>query len=435
MKNYEQMAADVLRRRDEAVAVRAEKRKTTRRVAMVAAVCLVTVGVTTGVWGGMVLDRPDGGVTTAIESETKPTPEIPTEAPPTGSFWDDTRERNDLGYTLGATEGAIEWRWEDMTDGERYTNLEFDGRSYGTRGTVNGYLGEWLASGEAFGTEWGANIERHYIPCEIYALTFSPDHSSVAVQFEGSSEIYRFECEREYDPPKTLGEFMEARKLPEVLPLTYLYHDQRASESIFPDEYSLSADHSRAVWDILAKYGDAPFIKPSSFEESCNIQHYEKERIGFAATSEVLGIRNLSFAVNDNGYIITNIEHYGYNYFIGVDAAREVIDYVKAHMTDPLPEEKPVAYEIVGTVTEIGDGYIKVDDSVMMKNPEDGLTFTIDVTDKKLGRVCNLLISVGDHVLITYDGRISEDGSLLVENAASIQEAWITEDGDVLIPE
>jgi hypothetical protein len=76
-----------------------------------------------------------------------------------------------------------------------------------------------------------------------------------------------------------------------------------------------------------------------------------------------------------------------------------------------------------------------VDDSIMMKNPEDGLTFTIDVTDKKLGRVCNLLISVGNHVLITYDGRVSEDGSLLVENAASIHEAWITEGGDVLIPE
>ena len=149
----------------------------------------------------------------------------------------------------------------------------------------------------------------------------------------------------------------------------------------------------------------------------------------------MLGIRNLSFAVNDNGYIITNIEHYGYNYFIGVDAAREVIDSVKAHMTDPLPEEKAPVYYVVGTVTEMGDGYIKVDDSIMMKNPEEGLTFTVDVTDKKLSRVCDALISVGDHVLITYDGRISEDGSLLIETAVSIQEVWIDTNGNVMIPE
>ena len=425
MKTYEQMAAEVLRRRDEAVAVQARKNRSIRRVALAASVCLVTVGVTAGIWGGMVLDGPNG-VT------TKPTPEILTDAPANGAFWDDLRERKEINVMI--PESSIEWGWEDMTDGERYTNLDLDGETYHMRGTVTNYLGEWLESGQAYGFAWDQDNARHGIPCEIYALTFSPDHSVVAVQFEGSSEVYRFERERKYDPPKTLGEFMETRKLSEVLPLTSLYHERWEGGSSKYDKFALSAEHSDEVWAILEKYGDAPFTE-NSFEESFNIHHYDKERIGFSATSEVLGIRNLSFAVNDNGYIITNIEQYGYNYFIGVDAAREVIDYVKSHMTDPLPEEKSPVYNIVGTVTEKGDGYIKVDDSIMMKNPEDGLTFTIDVTDKKLGRVCDALISVGDHVLITYDGRISEDGSLLVENAESIQEAWITEDGDVLIPE
>ena len=431
MKTYEQITADVLRRRDEAVAAQAKKNRSIRRVALAASVCLVTVGVTAGIWVGMVLNRPNDG-TTEIGGTTKPTPEIQTDAPVNGAFWDDLRERKDINVMIPET--SIEWGWEDMTDSERYTNLDLGGKTYRMRGTVTNYLGEWLESGEAYGFAWDQDNARHGIPCEIYAMTFSPDHSVVAVQFEGSSEVYRFECERDYDPPKTLGEFMETRKLSEVLPLTSLYHERWDGGSSKYDKFALSAEHSDGVWAILEKYGDAPFTENSS-EESFNIHHYDKERIGFSATSEVLGIRNQSFAVNDNGYIITNIEQYGYNYFIGVDAAREVIDYVKAHMTDPLPEEKAPVYYIVGTVTEKGDGYIKVDDSIMMKNPEDGLTFTIDVTDKKLGRVCDAQISVGDHVLITYDGRISEDGSLLIETAVSIQEAWITEDGDVLIPE
>ena len=431
MKTYEQITADVLRRRDEAVAAQAKKNRSIRRVTLAASVCLVTVGVTAGIWGGMVLNRPNDG-TTEIGGTTKPTPEIQTNPPANGAFWDDLRERKDINVMIPET--SIEWGWEDMTDGERYTNLDLDGETYRMRGTVTNYLGEWLESGEAYGFAWDQDNARHGIPCEIYSLTFSPDHSVVAVQFEGSSEVYRFECERKYDPPKTLGEFMETRKLSEVLPLTSLYHERWDGGSSKYDKFALSAEHSDGVWAILEKYGDAPFTENSS-EESFNIHHYDKERIGFSATSEVLGIHNQSFAVNDNGYIITNIEQYGYNYFIGVDAAREVIDYVKAHMTDPLPEEKTPVYYIVGTVTEKGDGYIKVDDSIMMKNPEDGLTFTIDVTDKKLGRVCNAQISVGDHVMITYDGRISEDGSLLIETAVSIQEAWITEDGDVLIPE
>ena len=431
MKTYEQMTANVLHRRDEAVAAQAKKNRSIRRVTLAASVCLVTVGVTAGIWGGMVLNRPNDG-TTEIGGDTKPTPEIQTDAPVNGAFWDDLRERKDINVMIPET--SIEWGWEDMTDSERYTNLDLDGKTYRMRGTVTNYLGEWLESGEAYGFAWDQDNARHGIPCEIYAMTFSPDHSVVAVQFEGSSEVYRFECERKYDPPKTLGEFMETRKLSEVLPLTSLYHERWDGGSSKYDKFALSAEHSDGVWAILEKYGDAPFTENSS-EESFNIHHYDKERIGFSATSEVLGIRNQSFAVNDNGYIITNIEQYGYNYFIGVDAAREVIDYVKAHMTDPLPEEKAPVYYIVGTVTEKGDGYIKVDDSIMMKNPEDGLTFTIDVTDKKLGRVCDAQISVGDHVMITYDGRISEDGSLLIETAVSIQEAWITESGDVLIPE
>ena len=420
MKTYEQMAADVLRRRDEALAVQARKHRTTRTLVTVASACLVTVGVTAVAWLGMIQNRPDLP------------PEIQTDAPVNGAFWDDLRERKDMDYMIPET--SIEWGWEDMTDPERYTNLDLGGKTYRMNGTVTNYLGEWLESGEAYGFAWDQDNARHGISCEIYALTFSPDHSVVAVQFEGSSEIYRFEREREYDPPKTLGEFMETRKLSEVLPLTSLYHERWEGGSSKYDKFALSAEHSDGVWAILEKYGDAPFTENSS-EESFNIHHYDKERIGFSATSEVLGIRNQSFAVNDNGYIITNIEQYGYNYFIGVDAAREVIDYVKAHMTDPLPEEKAPVYYVVGTVTEMGDGYVKVDDSIMMKNPEEGLTFTVDVTDKKLSRVCDALISVGDHVLITYDGRISEEGSLLIETAVSIQEVWIDTNGNVMIPE
>ena len=423
MKTYEQMADDVLRRRDEAMALRAQRRRNTRVVATVAAVCLVTVGATAGLWGGMVLDGPN--ITTVSESDTRPTPEIPTKAPPTGSFWDDTREQKNLNIV--PQEAAIEWGWEDMTDGERYTNLDYDGKTYRMRGTITNYLGEWLADGEAYGFAWDQHNARHAVPCAIYSLTFAPDHSVVAVQFEASSEIYRFECEREFDPPKTLGELMETRKLSEVLPLTVLYYNNGTSDI----ERALSSEDSDAVWAILARYGDAPFVKDYTY-------YHNKEDVGFSATSEVLGIRNLSFTINEEGYIVTNIERYGYNYHIGVEAAREIIDYVKAHMTEPLPEEKPAVYQIIGTVIEEGDGYIKVDDSIAMKNPEEGLVFTVITTDKRLSRVLKYLVGEGSTVLITYDGRVnstSAEDTLLIENATRLQDVWIDGNGDAWIPE
>ena len=421
MKTYEQMAADVLRRRDEAVALQAKKNKTTRMVATVAAVCLVTAGVTAGIWGGMVLNRPNDG-TTEIGGDTKPTPEIQTDAPVNGAFWDDLRERKEINVMI--PESSIEWGWEDLTDGERYTNLDLDGETYHMRGTVSNYLGEWLESGEVYGFAWDQGNARHAISCEIYSLTFSPDHSVIAVQFEGTSKFYRFECEREYDPPKTIGEFIETRKLAEVLPLTTLYYSDGGWEET---RYSLSAESSDEVWRILIECDDAPFAKGYKY-------YNNKEDVSFSATSEVLGIRNLSFTINEEGYIITNIEQYGYYYNIGVEAAREVIDYVKAHMTEPQPVEKPSVYRIVGTVTEIGDGYIKVDDSIIMKNPEDGLIFTVVTQDKRLSRVVNLL-RVGSQIMVVYDGFVSKEDPTRIEYASAIHSVWISEDGDVLIPE
>ena len=90
------------------------------------------------------------------------------------------------------------------------------------------------------------------------------------------------------------------------------------------------------------------------------------------------------------------------------------------------------------TVIEEGDGYIKVDDSIAMKNPEDGMVFTVITTDKKLNRVLKYLVGEGSTVLITYDGRVSSTSAedpLLIENATSLQSVWIDGNGDVLIPE
>lgn len=425
MKNFEQMASDVLQRRDEALAVRAKQQRSWRRIGTVAAICIITVGTTAGIWGATVMNRRQDTPGLSSDQVSAQKPPRPTETREDGVFWEDTRIRKGLHFSK--TELGILWPWEELTDAERYTQMSYDGNTYYMRGTVQNYLGEKLSDGEAYGFEedWSTGKRtQHTVSCEIYSLTFSPDHSVVAVCFEEQNEFYRFECERAYDPPKTLGEFMETRKLSEVLPLTTLYYNSGKSET----KQSLSYGDSDAVWKILAQYGDAPFVEKYTY-------YHNKEDVGFAATSEVLGIRNLSFTINEDGYIVTNIERYGYHYFIGVDAAREVIDYVKAHMTDPLPDAQTYTYTIVGTVTEIGDGYIKVDDSIMMKDPRDGLEFTIITERKELSRVVTHLLRVGSRVMVTYDGFVSKEDPLRIDYASAIDEVYITEDGDVQIPE
>ena len=541
MKTYEQMAKDVLHRRDEALAEQAKRNSRIRRISLAASVCIVTLGVTAGVLGGIFLNRSDDpsskndpvlevntntqeNTTTPSENTTNPPenetsapsieqnenflevtttspentppnnpPESETTAPPinqgdqfleatttppantppnnppesettvppinqgdqfleatttppantppeddfipptitletpvNGVFWNDLRERNENQYM--STENWIEWGWEELTDAERYTEMEFDGKTYAMMGTIKNHLGEWLASGEAYGYDFNEGNARHSIPCEIYALTFSPTHHVVAVQFTGQSEVYRFEWKKPYDPPATFGELLSDYNLPlsEMISLTSPGY-QTAGTS-WPSKYALSDADSDAIWEILKECENAPL------NSNYNYRYNARTDISFSITSEILGIQGRPFVVNQDGYILANLEQYAYKFYIGADTAQEIIDYVLTHMTGPVPSAQP--YEIVGVVTEIGDGYIKVDDSIMMKDPSEGLVFTITTEKKQLSRVVEHLLRVGSHVAVSYDGRVNEENPLLVETATNIQVVEIdTEGGGYIILE
>ena len=449
MKTYEQMAKDVLHRRNESLAAQAKKNSVARRVALAASICIVTLGVTAGVFGGLILNRPDhpadpnGPVleiptnpsedtTNPSESTTTPPentviPPVITITPPaSGVLWDDLRERNENHYM--STENWIEWGWEEMTDTERYTEMEFDGKTYSMMGTVKNYLGEWLASGEAYGYDFNEGNTRHSSPCEIYALTFSPTHHVVAVQFTGQSEVYRYEWKKPYDPPATFGELLSDYNLPLSEMISLTSPGYQTADTSWPSKYALSDADSDAIWEILKECENAPLNR------NYNYRYNARTDISFSITSEILGIQGRPFVVNQDGYILANLEQYAYKFYIGADTAQEIIDYVLTHMTGPVPPAQP--YEIVGVVTEIGDGYIKVDDSIMMKDPSEGLVFTITTEKKQLSRVVKHLLQVGSHVAVSYDGRVNEENPLLVETATNIQVVEIdTEGGGYIIPE
>ncbi|MBQ7301416.1 MAG: hypothetical protein IJW77_16440, partial [Clostridia bacterium] len=93
-----------------------------------------------------------------------------------------------------------------------------------------------------------------------------------------------------------------------------------------------------------------------------------------------------------------------------------------------------------GTVTDImpasDGGYtMRVDDSIMMKAASDGIVFTVDMSAPKLSRwLKHNLISVGDTVIITYDGVVDEE-TYTIDGARTVEPAILTVDGDILIPE
>ena len=62
--------------------------------------------------------------------------------------------------------------------------------------------------------------------------------------------------------------------------------------------------------------------------------------------------------ISEDGYFATNIFDYEYSYFIGKEAAGQIISYVQKHSTET--KSSTSLPTISGTVTEIGNGYITV---------------------------------------------------------------------------
>ena len=144
-----------------------------------------------------------------------------------------------------------------------------------------------------------------------------------------------------------------------------------------------------------------------------NEEHgYENNRISFSATSEALGLYNRSFALVADGYLSTNIDDYGYDFYLGEEAVAEIRGYILAHKIEA---PKDSIESIYGVVTEIGEDYLKIDDTILMKNPENGLTFTVYAHDNTTIKsyIMSGTLKIGDHIEILHRGISSEEPTMI----------------------
>ena len=342
-----------------------------------------------------------------------------------GVFWVDDRPRNDNGIV--AEEAAIEWPWNCREVCEQFPEIRYNGAVYTTR---TGYTGEDISenlTGKKIGegTAQGYDVyenEEHYIEFEVYEIKKVDSERFVAVKYDGYDKYYVF-LRHEKTSAKTLGEFITSINFSEYCKLTDIYYEPDYKGEL---HYTLSDGDSAAVWQMIARYSDSELISDSENSDG-------QKAVSFALNSEALGAYNLSLSVYDNGYILTNIENYGYYFYIGAEGADEIINYVLDHKTDT-PEEKEPEF-LIGTVTEIGDDYIKVDDTVMMKNPDDGIEFTVYANHTRVKRyITGGFLKVGQTVLIEHGG-IYSDEPTIVRTATSLYEAYITDNGEAIIPE
>lgn len=324
-------------------------------------------------------------------------------------------------YNIHASESAIVWPWEYKTVYEKYASVEIDGIEYYGKGRAvsKALVSESIGNYTFVGYDEINDGKKYTAEFEVYKLQNIAQSQFVAVKMEDSYYVFK---SSEYSPPSTLGELMETVNLSKVVELSRFSEGDNSPDS---KHFALSSDDY--VWEVLSECRNAPFVEDQTWTVG------DRSYLSFTITSEALGVYKVALYVTEDGYLWTNAFNWQYLFNIGEDAASRIIHYAKENSTEV--EYEPYRNSVAGTIIKITEEYILVDDSVLCKNPADGITYKVLLNDLRISRYVDYgIVKVGDTVQISYEGEIDETSGNTIAGAISAFKATIS-DGDVLIPE
>lgn len=313
-----------------------------------------------------------------------------------------------------------EWPWEYMTLSEKYRTVNYDGKEYSIKSSSvlsEEVIDSKLGVGEATGVDLYTG-EKYTESFEVHEINGISSEKLIAAGMAG--EYYVYQISEDYMRPATFGELMKLYSLDDNLQFANFTEYEGYKEQGY---YTVNDD--AYIWQILLECEGATLDDTAdSFDRS------DRDYLSFTATSDALGVYKRVVYISEDGYFATNIFNYSYIYYIGSEAAEKIIEYAEQNSVATTVE--PYELTVAGTLVEVGDGYIVIDDSVLCKNKEDGIVYKIDTSDLRIKRcIDNEIVKVGDVVIVKYNGEISEDN--YVTGAYSINKGTLVESEPVIL--
>ena len=327
----------------------------------------------------------------------------------------------DYKGVISGGESYIDFPWEYKLGYEKYTSVKYDGNEYSSRAReINeALLGEVLGTCKAKGEDSYTN-KTYTETLNVRKISGVSEEKMIAVEMDNKYYVYfnsKVKC------PATFGELLDAYNLSETLPLVKFSVNEGYKEKGY---YQITDD--AYIWQVLSECRDAEF-----YAENDKWNRGDRNYLSFTATSEALGVYKKVFYITEDGYVSTNVFNYSYVYYIGVDAANKIITHAKGNATEA--EREQYEYTIAGTITEIGDGYILIDDTVLCKDKNDGMVFKILTEDLIIRRYLECTnIKVGDTVAVNFQTKIVLGEDNTVSGAISMYRGTVTDSG-MAVPE
>ena len=248
--------------------------------------------------------------------------------------------------------------WQDLTVSQQYTAANIGGIEYSSCGTsiTPEYIGG-IIDVEAWAQGIDEYADKLYTTeIRVYQIAGISSDCAVAVEFYELGDTGRYAYVNPSYRPDTLGQFIQDLNLQENLNSGSAWYSYLKDNGEYATVEFVDLDDS-VVWDML--------LSDISAE---SVQNYDAmefaEVMSVSVDIPLLGYKNISLAVTEEGYVTTNILDTGKAFFIGTDKIQAFVDYVLENCQgyeivyvygDEQPEngplengafEEPVRYEI-----------------------------------------------------------------------------------------
>ena len=212
--------------------------------------------------------------------------------------------------------------WDELSITGKYNEIEFNGDRYSTKNqTIDSeLLLENLGSYKAIGLD-EINDKLYETQVTAYSIKNLSKNAVIAINFESTSEFYV--ATNPFYSPATLGDFITDLNLKENLTFGLVRYDNSRGmgDDYVQETIELTDLKAEMVWEKLL---DNPALKNVYSIEDW--WHFDKMNI--SVNLQLLGYRNFSFGVTEDGYITTNILDTGKAFYIGPQKAKEFMDYL-----------------------------------------------------------------------------------------------------------
>lgn len=217
---------------------------------------------------------------------------------------------------------AIVPHWEDLTISQQFSLVNYNDNNYDSKNTKisSDMISQKLGTATLTGKDTYAN-KVYNNNAEIYEIKNISKECAIALKFENTVEYYVYI--NAYYKPDTLQEFIDDLNLKQTLSfgtVYYQYFDTSREENKQYVQVEFPNVEDDIIWNMLFS------------DTSVNNVHSDNEvhdRImSISVDIPLLGYKNISVSVSEDGYLMTNILDTGKTFYIGVNKVQEFVNYV-----------------------------------------------------------------------------------------------------------